>query len=248
MPAGQGEEGVGKLNLLKLGFPMDRINLVTDNRATEEQASLLSGLADAQGKTPNIFKVLANSPAALRGYMGLRKITNSGKLNSATRTRIALAVSQKNESEYCIASCIADGKKIGLTGHEITRARSGTSEEARAAIAVRFANLLLETGGAVADDELRRLRWAGYGDAEIVEIIAHVAMNFFSNLITNVSEIEPDVEKTDTGSIRWQGFADDASTHTAPGDKGDNGSRVCLTAKASPEGMGRHAGDITTRD
>ena len=46
--------------------------------------------------------------------------------------------------------------------------------------------------GHVADDDLRAVRLAGYDDAQITEIIVHVALNTLTNYINEVALTEID--------------------------------------------------------
>ena len=46
------------------------------------------------GVVPNLFRLVANSPAALEGYLGLNGALGKGQLDARTRERIALAVAE----------------------------------------------------------------------------------------------------------------------------------------------------------
>ena len=65
-------------------------------------------------------------------------------------------------------------------------------EHAKAAVAVKFANTLVEHSGSVTAAEIAELHSAGYSDAEVVEIITHVGMNILTNFIGKASEVEID--------------------------------------------------------
>ncbi len=73
--------------------------------------------------------------------------------------------------------------------------RAGTSKDAKAAAAVAFAKALNDNLGEVTQAELDAVRQAGYGDAEIVEIITHVGMNILTNLIGKASRVDIDFPK-----------------------------------------------------
>lgn len=176
---------------------MSRINVVDRTSATEEQAELFTVIQNKLGMVPNFLKVLANSPAALRAFLGLHTIAGEGVLDPKTRERIALAVAQENGCQYCVSAHTAIGRKAGLDTAEIAANRSGTSHDVRAGAALRFVGTLIENRGQVTNSELEELREAGYDDAEIVEIITHVGLNVLTNLIGTVSRVEidfPEVE------------------------------------------------------
>ncbi len=176
---------------------MSRITVITNETANAEQLALLEAIQAKLGMVPNFLKILANSPAALRAFLGLHGIANEGSLTPQTRERIALAVAQQNSCEYCVSAHTAIGRKAGLTNAEIAANRAGTSQEDKAAVAVKFARSLVENSGEVTTAEITEARNAGYSDAEIVEIITHVGMNILTNMIGKASRVEIDFPKVD---------------------------------------------------
>lgn len=174
---------------------MSRINIVTKYTADSEQQALLDAIKGKFGMVPNFLAILAQSPDALKAFLGLHEIAESGSLDPQTRERIALVVAQGNACEYCVSAHTAIGRKAGLTGSEIAANRAGTSQDAKAAAAVAFASALNSNLGEVTQAEFDAVREAGYGDAEIVEIITHVGMNILTNLIGKASRVDIDFPK-----------------------------------------------------
>ncbi len=174
---------------------MSRISTITNETANEEQKALLDAIKSKLGMVPNFLKIFANSPAALRAFLGLHGIANEGSLDALTRERIALAIAQQNACEYCLSAHTAISRKAGLNGDEIAANRVGTSQDAKAAVAVKFAQSVAEHKGEVTTAELLEVREAGYSDAEIVEIITHVGMNLLTNMIGKASRVEIDFPK-----------------------------------------------------
>lgn len=176
---------------------MARINVVTHETANAEQSALFDAIQSQLGIVPNFLRVFANSPEALKAFLGLHRIANGGRLDPQTRERIALALAQQNACEYCLSAHTAIGRKAGLASAEIEANRAGTSQDARAAAAVRFARALVEHTGDVTTAELADVRNAGYSDAEIVEIITHVGMNILTNILGRASRIDIDFPKVE---------------------------------------------------
>ena len=174
---------------------MTRINVVTQDNADAEQKALLDAIQSKLGFVPNFLGILAHSPDALNAFLGLHGIAEQGRLDPQTRERIALAVAQENACEYCLSAHTAIGGKAGLTRSEIEANRAGTSKDAKAAAAVAFAQTLNTHLGDVTQAEFDTVREAGYGDAEIVEIITHVGMNILTNLIGKASQVDIDFPK-----------------------------------------------------
>jgi uncharacterized peroxidase-related enzyme len=141
---------------------------------------------------PNFLRVLANSPAALRAFLGLHTIAGEGSLDAQTRERIALTLAQKNACQYCVSAHTAIGRKAGLNGVEIEANRAGGSQDAKAAAAVKFARALAEHHGEVTTAEILEVRNAGYSESDLVEIITHVGMNTLTNVLAKASRVEID--------------------------------------------------------
>jgi len=141
------------------------------------------------GSVPNLFRMVANSPAALDGYVGMLGALAKGALPAATHERIALAVAEVNGCDYCLSAHAWLGKNVAkLDDAEMAANRRGGSTDVRADAAVRFARQVMERRGHVSDAELRAVRDAGYGDAQIIEIVQHVALNSWTNYVNNVAQ------------------------------------------------------------
>lgn len=171
---------------------MPRIPLIDYRSANPEQASLLDGAQADTGMLPNLLKALAHSPAALRAFCGLQRVAREGSLSLMTHERIALAIAQQTACDYGLSAHTAAGRKAGLNGNEMAANRAGTSEDARAAVAVAFALKVSERSGAISLAELTELRQAGYSDADMLEIITHVGLNLLASMLAKAIEIEID--------------------------------------------------------
>lgn len=176
---------------------MSRIATIENNTANAEQKELLDAIQGQLGMVPNFLKIFANSPVALRAFLGLHGVANAGSLDALTRERIALTLAQQNGCEYCVSAHTAIGRKTGLSGDEMAAARAGTSEDAQAAVAVKFARSLMDNKGEISTLELAEMRGAGYSESDIVEVITHVGMNFLTNILGKASRVEIDFPKVE---------------------------------------------------
>jgi uncharacterized peroxidase-related enzyme len=129
----------------------------------------------------------------LQGYVGLLGALGKGALPAATHERIALAIAEFNACDYCLSAHTYLGKNVAkLDDSEMAANRSGTSNDAKADAAVRFARKVAQARGHVSDEDVRAVRAAGYTDGEIVEIVQHVALNTWTNYVNNVARTEID--------------------------------------------------------
>jgi uncharacterized peroxidase-related enzyme len=169
---------------------MTRIHTpATIDAAPEASRGLLAAVGKQLGTVPNLFRMVANSPAALEGYLGLSGALAKGSLPAATRERIALAIAEANGCEYCLSAHSYLGRHVAkLSDAEMAANRMGASEDVVADTAVRFARRVLDQRGRVSDAEIQAVRDAGYTDGQIVEIVQHVALNVWTNYVNNVAQ------------------------------------------------------------
>ena len=155
--------------------------------APEASRSSLEAVNSLLGSVPNLFRIVANSPQALDGYLGLNSALGGGSLSAQTRERIALAVSEFNGCSYCLAAHSYLATNLAkLSAEEIEANRRGTSADDKAAVAVAFAVRITELRGKVSDADVARVQAAGYSNAEIVETVGLVALNTLTNYMNDV--------------------------------------------------------------
>ncbi len=165
-----------------------RIPLVDPRAASGPSREVFDQIQAKAGKVPNLYRVLGQSPAALSAYLALNEALARSKLAPALREKIALAVSQRNGCGYCVSAHSFLAGRAGIDGLAISDARGGRSSDPREAAALHLALQLVEAHGRVSDGELANARARGLTDAEIVEVVALVAANTFSNFINLVAD------------------------------------------------------------
>ena len=154
---------------------------------------LLEAVKRQLGSVPNLFRLVANSPAALEGYLGMQGALAKGTLPAATRERIALAVAEVNGCGYCLAAHTYLGRNVArLDDAEIAANRAGASTDPKADAAVNFAAKVVRERGHVGREDLAAVRAAGYDDAQIIEIVQHVALNTWTNYVNEVAQTDID--------------------------------------------------------
>jgi uncharacterized peroxidase-related enzyme len=154
---------------------------------------MLHAVEKQLGVVPNLFRLVSNSPAALEGYLSLSGALAKGRLPAPTRERIALAVAEVNGCNYCLSAHTYLGKNLAkLDDAEMVANRAGSSNDPKAAAAVRFATKIARDRGHIGDEDLSAVRLAGYDDAQIIEIVQHVALNVWTNYVNEVARTEID--------------------------------------------------------
>ncbi len=173
---------------------MSRISTPASIEASPAAAQpLLEAVKKQLGVAPNLFRVVANSPAALEGYLGLNGALGKGLLDARTRERIALAVAEINGCDYCLSAHTYLGKNLAkLDDAEIAANREGGSTDPKADAAVRFAAKVVHARGHVTDADVNAVKEAGFSEGQVIEIVLHVALNTLTNYINEVAKTEID--------------------------------------------------------
>jgi len=161
---------------------MTRISVLAEEQTPESARPLLDNVKRAYGMVPNVFKVLAHSPAALATYLQFHQANEETSLTPKQRETVSLAVSQVNSCEYCSAVHSFVGSKVGMSDLEIAHAREGSLDAY-----ARFARSVASTRGHISDDMLAEARAQGLTDSVLIEIISQVTLLVFTNLLNNVA-------------------------------------------------------------
>ena len=162
---------------------MNRVPLIDRSDTSADRKALLDEIHGAFGATPNMFRAVANSPAALRSMWGSFGALGGGTLGARLGEQIAVAVADRNGCAYCLAAHTVLGQKAGASADEMAAAQLGESADGKTQAALRFALKVVAERGQVGSADVQTLRDAGFGDEAIVEILAHVALNLFTNYV-----------------------------------------------------------------
>lgn len=164
-----------------------------DSAAAEPAAkTLLDGIQKKLGITPNMMRVMAVNPSVLSAYLGFAGVLAGGLLGAKLHEQIALAVAQANGCDYCLAAHSLIGKGAGLDAAEIATARVGTPTDPRTAGVLILARRLVQTHGHATASDIAQARAASINDAEILEVIAAVALNVFTNYLNLTADTDID--------------------------------------------------------
>lgn len=173
---------------------MDRIKLLSNEEASSSAKEVLDKITSGGGRVINIFKVMANSAAALKSFFGFKKALDEKTLGDDIEERIAIRLAVLNGCEYCLAAHSYSASKV-LSQDEILLAREAKSSDSKAQAALEFADSVMKTAGRVSDDEFNKIKSVGFTDAEILEIVAVVSLNFYTNAINSVAHTKVDFPK-----------------------------------------------------
>ena len=181
---------------------MQRIKSIKIENAQGKAKDMLEGAKKAMGKELNIFAAFANAPAALEGLLGLVGSLSKGKLTPALREQLALTTAGENSCDYCASAHTYLADKAGVKADECAANLKGKSADKKTQAALNFASQLVEKRGGVSEAELKAVHEAGFSDEEVIEILAHVALNTFTNYFNEAFKTDIDFPVVNAHNVR----------------------------------------------
>lgn len=184
---------------------MQRLKAIDPTDASGKTKELFNAIQQKLGMVPAMMRTMGNSPAVLGGYLQFNASLSEGRLGARIGEFIALTVANANNCEYCNAAHSFIGEKlVHIDLESLAEARLGKSADTKIQAALDFARALVAKRGIVSDADVNRLKTAGYDEGQIAEIIAHVALNIFTNYFNNAAKVAvdfPSVELVETAVI-----------------------------------------------
>lgn len=171
---------------------MTRILPAHQNNTPQMSVAILDSVTKKIGRIPNLLQTLAHSPAALKFYLSQTEALAAGTLDVRLREQIALTAAGINACDYCASAHTFIGKSRGIDSDELASNLMGNSKDSKTQAALDFTRQVLNKQGHIDDGSLTALRNIGFLESEIVEIIAHIGMNIFTNYFIHVAKITVD--------------------------------------------------------
>jgi len=181
---------------------MPRINPIDPTTAHADAAGPLATMARAfGGRAPNLFTTAAQSPAVVGAMVSFFGFMGKTSVGPQVGEQIALAVAQSNGCSYCLSAHTAIGGLHGLTPDEMTAARDAEATDPKVRALLELAVAVNVARGHIDDAAIAIARDAGLTDAEIVEVVAHVALNVFTNYLNTVAQTTIDFPEVSVASV-----------------------------------------------
>ena len=172
---------------------MTTFDLHTTQTAPAASQPVLEGAQKALGFVPNLYAVLAESPAALEAYTTLSKILDGGSFDATERQVVLMTANAYHECRYCQAAHTTISQMTGVPEDVVTALRDGTPlPNPKLQALADFTRTVLEKRGWVDGAELEAFLGAGYSKAQLLEVITGLALKTMSNYTNHIVETPVD--------------------------------------------------------
>ena len=161
--------------------------------APDGSKPLLQGLQQGLGMVPNLAASMAESPALLQGFLGVREALHGGTFSPEEIQVLALTNAFENGCRYCMALHSAMGRKDGVSPETVEALRAGRSPvEPKLQALSDFSRKLVRQRGAVEELDVEAFCAAGYSKAQALEVVLGVAVSILPNYAHHITQCPVD--------------------------------------------------------
>ena len=177
---------------------MDAIsNVFTSEEVDKEVGILMTNIKEELQApfVPNFFKVWSDAPEALKGiYPAMKHILANGHLSRPLKEMIILAISSRNNCDYCVAAHQTFASMMGVSPENIEAIKSDHTgiTDPKIKGAIDYALKLVDNPNSNSLEDIEKLKSLNYSKVEILEIIAMTGMSVFYNHLADATQINVD--------------------------------------------------------
>lgn len=168
---------------MKILQPLDR------REAPDQSRDVLNSLEGEMGFLPNLYRVLAHSPSALRAYAALNKLVHDTSLSPDEQQAVLLAAAREHRSDYSIAAHSHAARGAGLDEDELDALRESypVPNNERLEALRRLTQRIVVKRGQLDEDDIDAFLAAGFAEHQVLEVILAVAMKTLSDYASHVA-------------------------------------------------------------
>ncbi|MGA3265387.1 MAG: carboxymuconolactone decarboxylase family protein [Verrucomicrobiota bacterium] len=144
------------------------------------------------GGVPNFLRLLGKSPPSMNAFVKAQAALAEGKLTPQQREQIALAVAEINGSGYCLAVHARSARAVGLSEQTIQMSQKAMANDVKTQAMLHFVQAIVLQRGEISDRDFTAMRNTGFSDQEIIEVLANVVLNIFTNYFNLLAQTDLD--------------------------------------------------------
>ncbi len=157
--------------------------------APDASKPILAATQKKIGFVPNLFRVMAEAPAAIEAYATLMDLFERTSFTAAEKQTVILTISYLNKCEYCMAAHSTAAVMQKVPAEVIESLRNGTPlEDPRLEALARLTREIVETRGWPSAVAKSAFTAAGYTAAQYLEVVTGVALKTLSNYVNHAAD------------------------------------------------------------
>ena len=173
----------------RLEATMTSFTIHTPDTSPEGSKAILEQAKKGLGFVPNLYAVLAESPAALKAYTSYSEVLQGTDFTAEERNLLWLAISRTNGCEYCVAAHSALSGMAKVSDTNIQAIRNGLPlADAKLQALRRFTEVVVDSRGWAPESEVEAFLAAGFSRRQIIEVVAFISHKTLSNYLNHLAE------------------------------------------------------------
>ena len=168
----------------------DLFPLHTLDSAPDAARPILEKVSASFRSIPNLFGVMASSPALAEAYITLSGIfEKQTSLSAIERQVVLLAVSRFHECRYCMAAHSVGASMQGVPSGVIDAIRNDLPiQDPKLEALRRVSTVLVEGRGHLTESDLQEFLAAGYAPAQLLDVLVGVSQKILSNFTNHITK------------------------------------------------------------
>jgi uncharacterized peroxidase-related enzyme len=164
--------------------------LHTIESAPEAVRQELQAAQKAYGSIPNLYRGLANAPAALKVYLGMNEaLSEHGHLSPVEQQVVYITVSAENGCTYCVGAHSVLADMVGMPEQTLMELRERRPlADSRLEVLRNFTLSLMEHRGWVPEPDIAEFEAAGYDQRHLLEVLTILAQKTLSNYYNHIAQ------------------------------------------------------------
>lgn len=168
---------------------MTSFTIHTPETAPEGSKAILEHAKKGLGFVPNLYGVLAESPAALKAYTSYSEVLQGTDFTAEERNLLWLTISRTNGCDYCVAAHSALSSMAKVSDTNIQAIRDGLPlTDAKLQALRHFSEVVVDSRGWAPESEAEAFLAAGFSRRQIIEVMAFISHKTLSNYLNNLAE------------------------------------------------------------
>ena len=167
---------------------MAHLKTLDPNQAEGKLKELFDAVNYKMGLVPNVMRTMGNSSIVLEAYLASDQALSKSSIGRELNELIAITIATINECDYCNAAHTFLALKLGIDIQSIELAREAVSTDRKISAALQFVKEAVLFRGHTSTLGVEKLKTAGFDDAAIVEIIAAISLNVFTNYLNTIAD------------------------------------------------------------
>lgn len=169
---------------MKILQPLDQ------EQAPPASRDVMNSLEAESGGLPNLYRVLAHSPSALRAYAAMSKMLKDSGLTDQEQQVVLLTASRENRCDYCMAAHSSGARAAGLDEDALESLREGQHirNDDRLEALRQFTQRVVAKRGRLENEDIDVFLAAGFKESNVLDVMLGVAMKTLSNYTNHLAE------------------------------------------------------------